>query len=257
MPARWSPNFDVYRAVVDDRPAVFLVDLAAADHAPLDSHPIRLQVRVKLSSAREDGLRDASEADAINELEDVLVQRLEKAVDSVYVGRFTNAGHTVFVFYFPATHAEKVESSLPELVGALPHGYDPEWLTDEDADWDYYVEFLAPDLFARQQIENRRLLDELVSQGDLLDSMRTVDHRAYFPDEESATSAAEQLADAGFEIDEPGYPDEAGRVPLDFRRIEQLADGRPDEFCAEVLEIVLPLDGEYDGWGTSVVRGDA
>lgn len=257
MPFRWSPHFDVYRAVVDDRPAVFLVDLAAADHAPLDSHPIRLQIRVKLASAREDGLRDAGEADAINELEDVLVQRLERAVDAVYVGRFTNAGHTVFVFYFPATHTEQVESSLPELVGALPHGYDPEWLTDEDADWEYYVEFLAPDLFARQQIENRRLLDDLASQGDLLDSIRTVDHLAYFPDADSAAKASEQLAEAGFEVDEPGDGDDDGRVPLEFHRTEALADGRPDEFCAEVLEIVLPLDGDYDGWGTIVVKGDA
>lgn len=257
MPARWSPNFDVYRAVVDDRPAVFLVDLAAAEYAPLDTHPIRLQIRVKLSSAREDGLRDAGEADAINALEDALVQRLEARVDAVYVGRFTNAGHTVFVFYFPATHAEEVRASLDVMVGALPHGYQPEWLTDEDADWEYYVEFLAPDLFAHQQIENRRLLDELVSQGDLLDSIRTIDHMAYFPDEDAATRGAEALTEAGFEVDAPDGPGEDGRFALEFHRTEQLADGRPDEFTAEVLELVLPLDGEYDGWATIVVRGDA
>jgi regulator of RNase E activity RraB len=257
MPARWSPNFDVYRAVVDDRPAVFLVDLAAAEYAPLDTHPIRLQIRVKLSSAREDGLRDAGEADAINALEDALVQRLEARVDAVYVGRFTNAGHTVFVFYFPATHAEEVRASLDVMVGALPHGYEPEWLTDEDADWEYYVEFLAPDLFAHHQIENRRLLEELASQGDLLDSIRTVDHLAYFADAETAERATAALTEAGFEVDEASEPDEDGRVAVEFHRTEALADGRPDEYCAEVLEIVLPLDGEYDGWGTIVVRGDA
>ncbi len=257
MTMRWSPNFDVYHAIVDDKPAVFLVDLAAAEHAPLDTHPIRLEVRVRLVSAREDGLRDASEADAINALEDALVQRLEARIDAVYVGRFTNAGHTNFVFYFPATHADAVREDPDALVGALPHGYEPEWTTDEDADWDYYVEFLAPDLFAHQQIENRRLLDELASQGDLLDSIRTVDHRAYFPDEESATRAAEAFEEAGFEVDPPDGPGEDGRFSLEFHRTEQLAGGHPDDFCAEVLEIVLPLDGEYDGWGTIVVRGDA
>jgi regulator of RNase E activity RraB len=255
--ARWSPNFDVYRAVVDDLPAVFLVDLAAAEHAPLETHPIRLQIRVKLASAREDGLRDAGEADAINAVEDALVQRLEARVDAVYVGRFTNAGHTVFVFYFPAAHAQEVEKSLPEMVGPLPHGYEPEWLTDEDADWDYYVQFLAPDLFAHQQIENRRVLDEMVSQGDLLDSIRTVDHLVFFPDEDAAASAAASLRESGFEVDEPSEPDGEGRVGLEFHRPEKLSDGRPDEFCAEVLEIVVPLEGEYDGWGTIVVRGDA
>jgi hypothetical protein len=41
---------------------------------------------------------------------------------------------------------------------------------------------------------------------------------------------------------------------LTFHRNDALAGGRPDQFCAEILDIVLPEGGDYDGWGAPDVR---
>jgi hypothetical protein len=47
--------------------------------------------------------------------------------------------------------------------------------------------------------------------------------------------------------DEDG--DDEERWSLQFHRDDALADGRPDEFVSEILDVILPLGGSYDGWG--------
>ena len=77
----WEPSFDFYMAFVDGAPASFVIDLAA--RAPVDTHPVRLHVRVKMLTPREDGLRDKSEFDALAKLEDEVVGAAVELDDDV------------------------------------------------------------------------------------------------------------------------------------------------------------------------------
>jgi hypothetical protein len=65
-------------------------------------------------------------------------------------------------------------------------------------------------------------------------------------DDDDDADEADDDADADGD-DEPD--DDAPRWSLEFHRDDALADGRPDEFVAEILDIILPLGGSYDGWG--------
>jgi hypothetical protein len=263
----WDQDFDVYMAMMDDKPASFLIDLAAGGEAPVETHPVRLVIAVPLLRPRPDGLRDGSELDAMGKLEDDFASALEREVDAIFVGHVIHGGETTMYFYVPAEHRARLDA-LPELTG--PAGdYAPSWGVEDDAAWECYRDFLSPDEYARQSIWNRRLQKVFAEGGDLMDVPREIDHFAYFATREQAEQAAEALRAAGFDTDdvEPPDPadtddaangDDAGIPPwsLQFHRADAVAGARPDEFCAEILDIILPLEGSYDGWGAPHVKAE-
>jgi len=247
MPAGWHQDFDLYLVDVDDRPATVVVDLAARAHAPVASHPLRLDVRVAMRTPRPDGLRDASELDALGDLESRLAAGLGRAVDAIYVGRAVFGGHTLFHYYLPAAARERLVE-LVALTGPLGD-YRPTCSVDDDPSWGVYRELLAPDPFTRAAMWNRRLLCWFREQGDRLEVARRIDHGAYFPDRARAERTAAALRGRGFTVDPLVEPTQGAEWHVGFHREDDLDGGRPEHFCREILEIVLAEQGRYDGWG--------
>lgn len=253
--AHWEQNFDFYMGWVDDKPASFVIDMNAAEHAPVATHPARLHVRAKMRLEREDGLRDANELEALGNFEDFVVDKLERAVDAIYAGRMVHDGYTELYFYVPDAAKARLEN-LGEILGDVPE-YDPEWLVEDDADWSFYEEFLYPDAFSRQAMLNRHLLDEIRGQGDANEIPRQIDHLAYFTTRQNAEAAGARLKAAGFrldDIDESDEPDDELKYSLEFHRDDRLDGENADKFCSEILNIVLEHEGMYDGWGAPIVR---
>jgi hypothetical protein len=123
-----------------------------------------------------------------------------------------------------------------------------------DPDWNLYRSVLAPGPYDLQRILNRRLLDFREKQGDRADLPREIDHFAYFPSQAQAQRAAAALRDAGFTTDDLGPPrDDGAQWELSFHRVDSIGNDRADEFVTEVLEVILPLDGRYDGWGAVIL----
>lgn len=245
----WQPQFDVYMASVDGSPASFVLDMGVAPHVPVRSHPLRLQVRVRLLRPLDNGLQAASELEAMGEVEDTVSGRVSTTLDGIYVGRFTCDGCTTYVFYLPAAQAGRTEELAP-IIGDLG-SYEWEWMTEDDPGWDHFTGFLYPDRLSFEAMANRKLLANLEAKGDRLEVPREIDHRAYFLSPEHAATAAAELRGLGYRTDEAKLlEDPERRWALDFHRVDSLANERPDEFCAEILNVVLPREGTYDGWGT-------
>jgi regulator of RNase E activity RraB len=251
MTAR-EQDFDVYMVTIDDRPASIIVDLAAAAYAPLESHPLRVDIQIPMRIPTDDGLRDASELEALSDLEDQFVEALEQKVDAIYVGHVVHDGNTNLHFYVPDSHRAAVDD-LPSLTGE-PGAYEPSWGVEEDPDWQLFDEFLAPGPYEAQEIWNRRLMETFREGGDRLESERTIDHLAVFASRDSAEQAASALREVGFATDDVEGPDEEGVWRLPFHRADHLAEGRPDEFCEQILDLILEHDGHYDGWGAPMVK---
>ncbi|MGV3619168.1 MAG: DUF695 domain-containing protein [Archangium sp.] len=249
MSKRWTENFDFYEARATKGRALVSLDLAAAEHSPVESHPLRVQVRVKMLAPREDGLRSSEEADALFALEDTLVAAAHEKLDAIYVARAVAYGYSEFYFYVPAAR----QSAVPALLwDAAPYAF--EWQAESDPSWERY-EQLFPDKFSYQHMMNRRVLQQLEAAGDDLKRTREVDHFAYFPSEAQAKAAGELLTKAGFRVDEPGKPETEGYDwSLGFHRDDSLAEGEADELVDEVLELLEPHDGDYDGWGCGVQK---
>ncbi len=247
----WEPDFDVYFALVDDAPASFMVDLAAGPNAPVETHDTRLQVRVTMKAPREDGLRDGAEFEALGELEDNLAEWLEQTYDAIYVGHLISEGAMHLVAYAPG---DRVGEPGDLLEGFDPGEYELGWLVESDPEWGMLVEFLYPDVYAMQVIQNRRLMQARAEHGDDPSIARAVDHSAVFASRELADAAAESLKDAGFTIDGVAHDEEHGSWSVSFQRDERLDGEGPDQFCVEILDLLEPHEGDYWGWGAAILR---
>ena len=246
MERPWTENFDFYEAAASKGRAMISLDLAAAEQAPLESHPVRMQFRVKMLQPRPDGLRSAEEADALFALEDRLVTAMD-ALDALYVGRAVAYGCSEYFFYVPAAKKD----ARPSLSQLAP--YSLEVFAVEDADWERYFE-LYPSPYAVQTIMNRRLVRQLREQGDQLERPRRIDHLARFESQLQADAAATALRDAGFETGSPTRQDD-GAWALEFHKVDHAAEGRPDQFVADIFHLLAPHEGDYDGWGAPVQQG--
>lgn len=248
MTTPWQPNFGFYLTQLDGHPASFVVDLAAE---PTESHPLRLQLRVPLLHPRPDGLRDGKELEAMGALEDRLVETVVGATGGLYVGRLVTRGATEFFFYLPVTASTQLDR-FESLVGDV-QPYSVEYLAAEDPEWGMYTGLLYPDPYALQSIANRALLEQLEKAGDDLTAPRLIDHLVFFETRGQAAEAVSRLSAAGFSTDDIDARED-GSFSVQFHREDPIADGQADAFVAEVLDIILPLEGQYDGWGCPVVK---
>ena len=250
----WEPDFDVYFAMVDGAPASFLVDLAAGVNAPLSTHTVRLQVRVTLAQPREDGIPEPEELEPLGQLEDALAEWLEVRYDARYVGHLITDGALHLVAYAPPDRIGEPSDLLDDFD---PGDYELGWLVEDDPEWGMLLDFLYPDAYALQVIQNRRLLGARAEHGDDPSLVHAVDHTAFFSSREQADAATEALELAGFKIDGVAADEEAQGFTVNFQRDERLDGGRPDEFCVEILDLLDPLDGAYWGWGATILRSPA
>jgi hypothetical protein len=245
MAAPWKADFDFYEGRTGDDRMIVLIDLGGARHAPLASHPIRLQVRIAMLHPRSDGLRSNAEKDALFAFEDRASAAMEREGDAIFVGRIVAQGYTELFFYVPAEKRAAADDPVTAIGDVSP--YELEWFTEEDAGWSWYND-LYPNAYAIQTIMNRRLVQQMVDKGDHLERPRVIDHLVVFPSRERARTAAEALAGHGFDVDEVRR--DGGDWRLEFHRRDACDGARPDEFCFEILKVVLPLGGDYDGWGS-------
>jgi hypothetical protein len=248
----FAPAFSgtFYPADVDGAPAAFVVDL---EQEPRPSHPTRITVSVPMLEAEPDGLRSEREMEDLDALQTKITERLARAAGADCVGFYDLRGVATFVYYAQKkTSAEEAALAIDDV-----SPYQTDVLVDEDPEWRFYIDALFPDAYALQGIWNRLIIDELESHGDDLHEPRDVDHVATFASKVTAKQAAKKLEAAHFEIDVLEDADEAGRFALGFHRKETLEEGKPDRFAAEILDIVLPLDGEYDGWGAPAAEPPA
>lgn len=247
----FEPSFTgtFYPADVDGVPAAFVVDL---EQEPRPTHPTRITVSMPMLEPEPDGLRSEGEMEDLDTLQTKMTERLARAAGAICVGFYDLRGIATFVFYAK----KKVSAAEATVIVADTHPYESDVQVDDDPEWRFYIDALFPDAYALQGIWNRLIVDELEEHGDQLHEPRDVDHVVTFPSEAAAKKAEKKLLAAHFTIDGLADADEEGRFELAFHRSETLEEGKPDRFSAEILDIVLPLDGEYDGWGAPVARDE-
>jgi hypothetical protein len=249
MPA-WKPNFDFYETRLDGQRALVRLDLGAVRYAPVATHPMRLQVRVKMLQPREDGLRSDGEADALFALEDKVAASLQARAQAIYVGRMVAQGFTELYFYLPFAAPAVTDGPLAIVGDVRPYAL--EWSAEKDSAWECY-DRLFPDSHAMQAISNRGLQRVMAQQGDRLQVPRRVEHAALFGSQEAGEAARGALAKAGFQVTAlQATPAKAWN--LQFSRAEACDGGNPDRFVFEILDLIEPLGGDYDGWGSELQK---
>jgi hypothetical protein len=246
---RWEPQFDVYEARLDTDRLIIRVDLAARAHLPVATHPLRLTVSVAMRSPDSDGLRSREESVALFALEDELIPILEQELDGIFVCAMMARGRQQWTVYVPVDRQERVEAA----VASCRSSYPLRTTVVADAEWSGYARSY-PTPRAMQMIWNGRLVATLQEKGDVSTIERTIDHRALFPSERAAREAAVALQDRGFVTQTPTVMSDQ-RWALDFTHSGACMPPLPDRWTGEILDVVVPLGGHYDGWGCVVMTG--
>src|SRR5215216_6559228 len=139
---RWHETWAVYPGEVNDRMAMYLVDLGAVQAAPLADLPVRLDVEVRFA-ARDDGMPADGALPGVQRLEDVVAAEARRH-GGAYVGRVIAGGACHYTCYLPA---------VPGRPLALPRDdFAPVVSVYEDPKWAHLREELAPDVWQRHVI---------------------------------------------------------------------------------------------------------
>ncbi|MCE9667166.1 DUF695 domain-containing protein [Myxococcus stipitatus] len=249
MARTWTSQVDTYMAQTTEGPVSMYLDMGAARVAPLASHPVGVIVVIPMKAPRPDGLRAREECQPLFALEDALEQALAP-LDLIFVGHAVGQGTTDLYFYGPESTSE---AAVVDVVRGAQGSYFATVRLTRDPEWRAYRDWLYPDGHSQHFMANRQLLAFMKKNGDLHDVPRTIDHRCEFQSAHAAEQAARALASRGFAV-EPPCPHDKPHAPwrLDFTRKDRLDDGQADAVTAEILELVEPHGGTYDGWGCEV-----
>jgi hypothetical protein len=162
---RWEPLFDFWSTRFEETVAQMFLDMAAAEHAPLATHPVRLQVRVALLGARDDGLVTEDESGTLYAVEDAVRARLAEALDAIFVGRLLAESHATFAFYLPRASQRSADEDTGKLLHGYVAPYAPKWRVEDDPEWAYYRELLYPDDESKKEMLGRRARDAVLGVG--------------------------------------------------------------------------------------------
>jgi regulator of RNase E activity RraB len=252
MSTDWNEDWDSYLSALEDHtPISYTLDLGIASVAPLASHPLRLLARVALQKPDSSGLLVPDEMRAFHQFQEAFF-RSARDIGGIAAGRCVERGHAILAVYLPEKSTINTNLLSQELANTT--AYTPKISLKKESDWTFYLDFLYPDEYMLQSIRNRRVLDLLEDRGDLPDENRQIVHWASFPTREKLEAAAEKLRKCGYSFELPNIEND----PIEdwmfaFSKIQSLDQEVIDTACWEILDVVTPLDGQYDGWETEFI----
>jgi hypothetical protein len=232
-------ELDFYPCLVDGAPASIYVNLRY-ESAPAPDADTRYTVAVPIRDLGSHGIGTAEEGELLNAWEEALIARVRES-GLVYVGRIRNRGIWEAVFYGPGGQVEAVRSSV-----ALDDRTS-ETRTDYDPSWTYYRDLLLPDAERKQWMDDRRLVQILREQGDVLRSPRQVDHHLRFPSRDRLDAFVKLVELEGFAV-------QAGEeLAVLVSRSDSIELDHIHEVVMRLVDLATPLGGFYERWVSPIV----
>jgi len=242
-----------YFSNVDDIIGSFYIDLGLSKVAPLADKPNLVWVSVNMNNSREDGLSSNEEFDTLSAIEDRLQEYIINKHNSTYAGRLTTGGRRDFYFYMGDTIL--YDKTISESMVAFSN-YTFDFGIKEDKHWEQYFDFMYPNPRQLQSIQNRRVVDNLEKNGDLLTKARQVDHWIYFKTDSDRTDFLKRIEPLKFDIVSGDEKTSFGDFPykLHISRIDKVDLDSVDDYVLDLWEFANECNGDYDGWETSVEK---
>ena len=251
IPQEWN----VYRSWLDDDPAVFRLNLALDEVAPIEGFSYCVRITIELKNPDENGF-STNERPAIYAIEDQILRPLQSDKD-ILVAVLTMRGEVTWYFYSQAPEAlqERLSASWDSEFG---YSYQVE--CSEDKPWNFFLKVLYPNIYEKQTIYNREILSACQKHDDQVDVPRPIEHWLYFDTEQDMLSAIEKAAALGFTVysSEKVVPEEGKEVQEDLGYCLILSkENTPidiDGDTWDLIDIALDTHGGYDGWETILVK---
>lgn len=251
IPQEWN----AYRSWIDDNPAVFRLNLALDEVAPIEGFSYCVRITIELKNPDENGF-STNERPQIYAIEDKVLRPLESDKD-ILVAVLTVQGEVTWYFYSQAPEAlqERLSATWDSSMG---YTYQVE--CSEDKQWNFFLKGLYPNIYEKQTIYNREILSACQENDDQVEVPRPIEHWLYFDTEQDMLSAIEKAAALGFTVysSEKVVPEEGKEVQEDLGYCLILSkENTPidiDGDTWDLIDIALDTHGGYDGWETILVK---
>lgn len=240
-PTEW----DFYLCQVDDALAMISLNLAWHRSPRPKAADTVYYAWVPMTSPGHHGAGTAEEQERFSPVEDTFAQEAAR-LGLFYVSRMRNNSAWQLTFYGPPGLSDGF-ASLAGRFGASDTG------AQEDNDWEYYFNFLSPDEERWAWIMDRRVVDQLASHGDLLETPRQVDHVVVCPTRSSADRFAAVISGAGFHIESVVKDPDGGQFVVQFHRQDPVFLDHINAVAGQLRLQAQEAGGGYDGWGCQVV----
>ncbi len=247
-----TPDWNSYKYVIDQMPAITAVDLGFIKLAPAKEYPLLLKVIVKIGSPNEKGFAETEEFNAIKGFELVLSSALKNS-GAKYAGARMYDGSKSFYFYL--SDKNSAEELLEKKKGESEE-INFSWEISDDPEWEFYSDFLYPDYIKLQVTQNEKIFERLIGYGDDLTQPRDVEHWLYFRSEEGRKEVIEEIEDERWDELEESYHDNSGEYPFGLYLKCYTAFSREiiNQVSSRLVTLAHENNGYYDGWETFVYK---
>jgi len=249
-------DWNVYRSWLDDDPAVFRLNLALNEVAPIEGFSYCVRITVELKNPDERGFSTDEERPTIYVIEDKIFRPLESNKD-ILVAVLTARGEVTWYFYSQAPEhlQERLSASWDSEFG---YSYQVE--CSEDKQWNFFLKGLYPNIYEKQTIYNRETLSACQENDDQVEVPRPIEHWLYFDTEQDMLNAIEKATALGFTVidsEKVEAEEEAKDLEdLGYRLIlsKENTPVQIDGDTWDLIDIALDTHGGYDGWETILVK---
>ncbi|MDO5105934.1 DUF695 domain-containing protein [Capnocytophaga sp.] len=250
-----SQNWDFFFCQIEGSPASIRVNLGLYEVAPIQDFSKSIRFLVKMQNPTAEGLSSNEEYPVLCDIEDALFEVLASK-NALMAGSVKCDGFLEFWVY--AQNTDGLEADFGVMMKKSFANYKSGYQEFDDSEWDTYFNFLYPDAFSMQSIMNRKLYRQLQEQGDDETVAREIDHWLYFSSQEDALAFCEKAKSLVYSIlserklDE--HPDDTHPYQVHITRQDTPSLDTMDDVVWELMEVVAPLNGIYDGWGCNIVK---
>lgn len=170
------------------------------------------------------------------------------SADISFVGRLTSNGDRTLYFYTGNTLL--YDKYISDVFSSYPN-YQFDYGAQQDSSWSIYFDFLFPQPIQFQSIMNRRVVNNLKSNGDKLTKRRKVYHWINFQTEEDVFW--QKIESDNYLLEEQGTAvssESNYKYSLKISRVDKVDYDSVDEYVLYLWEMANKYNGEYDGWDT-------
>ena len=254
--AEIDKDWGVYlcNAFAYDLPAVIRVNLALRDFEYTANYPNRLHLQILYKNANDIGFPTREEGEYVYSIEDAVEEIVEQHGDML-VG-VVKCDERVRIFAYT-----KNELGYYDEISAMMSEKFPDYAYTlavvEEPDWELYFQALYPDRYEYQSIMNMRLIEDIKSDGDSM-VPRVLEHCLLFKIEEHGEAFLAKVMEDGFI--KLSSENQSDNEDIDKEYPYVLVIGREDAFenidetVWYLMDLAEEFDGEYSGWGCSVVK---
>ncbi len=248
-----SEHWEHYQTEIEDQPASVLYDHGLSREIDNLGEVSLLWIQVELQQVNTDGFPIGEEWDTLDSIE-AECEQWARSHGGVYAGSIATAGSR-FIHCYTTAKEEQARSFIDDLMAR--HNREMAFLLKDDPDKAAYWDDLFPDPEQWRVLNDNKVVQNLIEQGDDLTEPREVTHFLYFTHRELAEECARQAQAAGY------HPGEIQAPTTDLPRfclpVEQEIIPTLEEISRHTLfleEKANESGGEYDGWETFVLLID-